>query len=1536
MQWNTKPFRELYEFLASSDGNELPQPALDLLKELSEDIKSLLSSPKKSDSSRQTLGQGKITIDGTELQLSRKFMETAVQVANELNIDELVSAKLVFYASESAKQLGVSNADAAILLFYFRRGFILDIVRYLLQLKRRGCSLDMTQVLGTAPGVLVLKALMAVQQGLEDLQERLNHGKFLQWDKNPQFTNLVETQREFLVAEHQSLSCIFYGLMLNNMVSNSVILDTLGEIKEFSSYSSHLLAYILPITTYFSGFANLNGINEPSPSDGDNLFRFFNDTNTTWKLTWWKGGLSLLFATFYASYALKNPNKCKTSYGEVLTMIRSSIDEGGLELLAAITEDTSDSGLGTTYNDFRSVLRNRIPEFTKIGRVISPLILQHLYPVFEQVVEVFISSLGRILQEMRINEEDAYLALSTSDSANTNIRPGVDLERFFMFVCYLYRNRPNASMPFWSNPGSALYGFLTWGSECQNAFISATFTEMLASLSCGEEAANSACKFLSDATPHSKSQFVLNWKSIHDVLVYYIEGLNVNETSYSLFGASKPPKKEPQGPNKLNDETLMVLFSYIRLVGQIGEYSPQARDLAWNIPSDDGKTRNLIQTLFNFLRYQTPLYAPIFSCLSGFVSSNRADELWKLTDTWAFYADVYSKNGEFFFSQASEARFDLLLTNIPEVLGFVSYISKLAQVTNSDHVPASKNLGAYFKFVINDVFVWTNKKDNNASVSDRALAQKCCLSVLDSFLHPLKGQLVLVPPSLGQSLHVDNLVDGEKTTLREYLDAFPYETALDSCFSSPVYETIFAIICTGFENLIDLKDGAVIVKNVISAIEIVMTLLTNNSRDPRRQFDEPTLYNLQIVPHLAMYWTSQHFKLAKKSLDLVRLLDKSELFKALPIRRDRNLCILESFDGSKNVKLGLIEQLDRDDFSLGTPADEELFDVKIGILELIESDLRGRGDVTGQPTMAHFLLGFELHANGNIYANPNVVGGIGSGVSLLQSIGALAKLTLSTMSSDRILYGTSKIAYLCSEILLHLIRDPLSSTLVLDHLRREDDFLLELLKLEPFVDTDTVWDHEVFSGGDFSSEGCADTFSNFFRRRAALVEMVSIEIHVSARKTLLSLVSRYANVLMNLESESSRSVLHFLDFMKFRPSNPPPLPTVQGLVPPTNPNVELTPMKLKTILQVSPTILKNKDEVMEIYKQNAVFTKVKDAQLSCLKSWCQLVPVLVGTRSDGNEQATVTFALETIQTLVPKLIEFSRTDITFCKPLASLLVLLLERYQESHNFSDIAALDRLHGLYKAAVLCIQSSVTYPGLRTDLYVICYQTIQMSLASKSKRVCQEKLDTIVTAGDRLIETICSDTLYANPDLKLVSLILLQVTLALSRHVESTFVQECLIRSNLLSLLVRQLPQLTSLGENVKLGKAEDGNSLDAIKVTLCIFLEIAQNRQGANYLLHSELIEEFSQFRPLSTESIGKQPHYDVYLIIFQVLSAILLSMGSENEKVIKTVRAFIEKHYHLIVLIVRADSAQHSLAPDSPLAKCALAVGRLLALTGYIP
>lgn len=1465
MIWNIVPFRQIHDDLVYPGNVSSLDAIVALLSPLTEDFLQLLASPSKSETSRDRLSKKVLNIGGEDIEVNDAFINDAARIADELNLDEMVAAEIAFYAVGDAQRLAVSTFEAGVTMFYVRRQYIIDIVRFCLEVLP---TEKFTLVLGEKESRLprILEALKAVEMGLEDLSDKSKTGEFMGFGKTAEFTQTLKTQKEFLVREHESLGRMFYAYIsacAQDENSNQSLTTLVKHLEKVEVLDSRILSYVPALVAWLAA--------PHTESFYSQLWHLFKPASAaSWKLPILQSGFALVALTALAEEDAALPSSVQ--YNNILDSVKQVIDGGALELWLALSQDVKGAQGEEHFDKFKPLTRARVPPIQLWQPISTAATTENLQTAFETLFTGIITNLADTLREMRLSEEDMYLAMNETDKNAEETSPGLDFERFLLFVATVCWNNTEAANLFLHDEDGPLFGFLRWASDCQVTFMSAAFVELIASLANDEESSKTVHEFLSSKLMQSSSnedQFVLSWSYIYDVIEYFVRGMttlsfssvsnpdntaslaaanivvpDVISTTQSkndsalpsyptaapghhahLDQASRPiinqttgssvysadwgiPKLQPSmvtslSPvtKSLSDDTLLILSAYMTLLARVCTRCPEARKLVLG-KAEEEEANNAVGSN----REIVPL---LFKLL----------KLQQLITGPIFYALAPFASSSLWpmLDNYILGKFEEILLSRDDVLAFLGLFQILVSCEN-----VSPRLSEYITFTFEEVLPWTVKSSETDDSLDNThvLTQLRILEILRTLL--------------------------AKTEHSDLLSR--------TCFTNCVHESIFKIVTVGLDYVAGLDSDHPLVRSIELSVEVIQTLL-KHSAGPSMSFDKPILYHLQVVPHLALYAGSLHTQLSLSSIKTLGLLEQSPEFRPTINRQSRILSILSSTTESTRIRVGLM-------LRVADPATD--IKVKIALLEMLVNQLQDSGSPRRFMTVAHFLLGFNQSELGLELklGLENGVGGVLSGSSLLSAVCDIVLESLINLTHSNV-----KLLELCSGLLWHLVKDPLTSEMVLDFLRKSD-FWLNTIKTEFLRVQDPTY-HQTSP-----------------RQKAAMLEIWICEIQLCQKKLLLTVESHYLDALVPL-------VFAMVDFQ-----NSP-----------------------------SPDSL----------------------SYNFLKAWCRLIPILIAS---GDKQTGPAFISQTIQILLKTLPLYSRQDPQLAVPIAQLLVFLFDSYQQRGNDDSIAR-HMLH-LLDAAVQSLQPAQVNGELRTSLYFVLFQTLQVGLRAGARKTQEEMFGILKASGPKIFHIACDDVLsYADNQLRLGALLFIQTSVILAGRLGSIFVTEVLLQYNFVSIFTQKvaIPALISSRVGSKDGAhssesnglnassviknvaalggqsetprryedeasqlrqeeailAEGFSSAQLAKISLSLLLTVAQTRAGAANLMSTNILPQI--------ELILSDLPEEMLSSVLQLLIAIVMSVGSENVVALDGIRKLLKRHKAVVHAVLQRDAAAHHALQD---------------------
>ena len=195
---------------------------------------------------------GKIEVSGEEYAINEEFQQGALQLADELNIDELEAAKIFLEAQSETDASERPVLTNAIIRFHQRRKTQLDCVRLVLQIcvdvdKEESLRIDLQEFVsnvvrpkGTSPKYVqkCLSTMGDIRSWLQKVADKLNGASVLGQQQNPELLETLDYERVSLVKQHESLGVIVLFLVKDNQSSVAdfeLVLETLRKADRYDN-----------------------------------------------------------------------------------------------------------------------------------------------------------------------------------------------------------------------------------------------------------------------------------------------------------------------------------------------------------------------------------------------------------------------------------------------------------------------------------------------------------------------------------------------------------------------------------------------------------------------------------------------------------------------------------------------------------------------------------------------------------------------------------------------------------------------------------------------------------------------------------------------------------------------------------------------------------------------------------------------------------------------------------------------------------------------------------------------------------------------------------------------------------------------------------------------------------------------------------------------------------------------------------------------------------------------------------------------------
>lgn len=852
----------------------------------------------------------------------------------------------------------------------------------------------------------------------------------------------------------------------------------------------------------------------------------------------------------------------------------------------------------------------------------------------------------------------------------------------------------------------------------------------------------------------------------------------------------------------------------------------------------------------------------------------------------------------------------------------------------------------YIEYLINEVFTHTPDLEDE---DFKIYLQQTILKIIRASLNEVDWLfLVETAPQISQQtlsteevFATARLVNGEVTTIsfETFVRLLHSLAILNFLFEDKASAVLFDIVNTGVEVISSstvlqnlMVDALSIVDNILQLqevyIEKLLPLLKNDdiysqsdSKKPlgygtslslavstqRLPYDnvyypkglgthgvsdyyELILFNLSSVVHIALYVGSDEANVSQPAISILRKLSESKVFstksalsKDLSLRNTRLLSVFENVDESIKIRYAFVQQLETISDSL---------QVKYDILEFLLANL----PVTGQITVAHFLLGYDTRSgNLSLSNDDNELSLLDSLIQLLMStIDLIFDIDYTHGYVTKIGLGPSKLASLTMQVLVRLTKNSVISAQTLNHIRKYD-LSSKLLNVQPKIDDVTLWHDKKFEGNVqdgvrnsfIEDHASLETFFEFMKYRNLILQYLSIEIHEIKSATKKE---QYIKLLLN-DTEffnGTPKILNFLDVLNYQFYNFEPhkllefeskynLPALlheltkereakKGVkllkkfaaLRCQNANQRLSTDNEKAAFSID--IISEVTRVDELFQKIFVVEELKKRHLRCLQLWVQIIQVLsnegVADRAD--------FILKVFQYILPKINnDYYERDVLFAEELILLCMLLFDMYEEDSKTLATAEeggehhLQKLLPLFKTCVNGVLCTNSTPALRSDLYILLNKFTQKTPLSGP--LLRQILTALRSVDRRFINVICNDSIYLEGAPRITSIILMETLVNLLGLEQLTSILDAIVENNSLSLLARLLKRTGELFEACE-GRTESGIRVDtllyeltAFKATLYLLIRIAHTRDGAVQLFQNEIFSIVRNLKFLNIDS-----------------------------------------------------------------------------------
>ncbi|KAL7626804.1 hypothetical protein AAE478_003578 [Parahypoxylon ruwenzoriense] len=844
--------------------SRLPQSPL--LGKVGRQFRGLLGKPGRRKESRDAVLSGKVNLFDDEYSLNKDFQELVLQVADELDLDEIEASKLALLTEDDQTTLGRSRKECAIIRFHQYRKYLLSCMLLLLELSKEEDELlaeDVGDDLGylgqyvnenilraNLPGATTtssqprfvptcMATMRDIRVWLQRLSEQVTSATVLGRAGEAQFQETIEFTHISLIQQHELLSVILCYAIEKHVAVEEDFVNLLRILKQATRYDSSIVHLIPILGTYITVFGSTEGsgnieqarkLNALVCQQSDDDIRTMPFLNAAAR-AWW--------IAEYSGWYMEDAAGSGQLTGRAEDKQRSkqfteALRDGAFDFMLAVVADVRASEWeDAARKSLRQWLRKRTPTLPIDTVPFSTSLRNRLAVKFETFVDAFISNMPDVLRRLKIEEDEQR---QTSQAQEQDY----DLERFLLIIAYSFEGRPEAADGFWGDPENNLAGFLQWASRRATTPVQAAFCEMLQSLSEDSDSATSAHEFLLDEAHQIRKPLTITWAHIINELEYFAN--KVREKSVPTQVSVHRPGKFGNEQAETEPEFAAMLESYLRLMAKLATQSEPARVYLLEQPKG-----RLVDVLFQVISSFVPprIRACTFRALSSLLSRKTLPQnysLWQYLEsclTGFFLSPMSNRTLTSSTSSHSpsfymEALFQDMSPHIDDASAFIQFLVTLVSLPEefgplNDVLPYPEDLGAstrmrpgiepYVDFTLGHMF--STRAQDAAEVTQQRALRLYCLDFAFACISSFNEDLIVF--SNEGNVNVDFAIRGGN--LESYVTLHPFARVMEWMFDS---KFIKGLLNTIHQNPADVGKAAPdspLILSVLRAVELVSKAL---------------------------------------------------------------------------------------------------------------------------------------------------------------------------------------------------------------------------------------------------------------------------------------------------------------------------------------------------------------------------------------------------------------------------------------------------------------------------------------------------------------------------------------------------------------------------------------------------------------------------------------------------------------------------------------------------------------------------------------
>lgn len=1158
-------------------------------------FKNLVDKKPRKQESRKAVESGKITIADESFSVNKEFQESTLQLADELDLDEIDAARLLLDSEDDPITLGRPLLECGLIRFHQQRKFLLDCLRLCILLADdEDLEPDIQTVFGSyvtetiygapAPGQKAplatkkivprcMAAMQDIRTWLQKLTDRATAASVLQERQPPEVKEMFDFSRMSLIQQHEGLAVILLNAVEKRNAEAKDFEDLLKLLQKMDRYDSLLLHLFPVLAVYIRIFGSPDGVSDLTEARRLNGIVSKREDDGVWQISSLRAAIYAWWIAEYSGWymddmdiPLDNIDVDKEDK-ERSDAFSDCLKEGALDFILAVATDVEiRDWQDPTPSGVQIWVQRKCPPLPADSVPFAEHFRIHVLEQLESFVDAFISNLPDIIRQLRV-EEDEQRQLSQLHEQS------LELERFLLIISSAYEGRAEAAEAFWSDPESNLAGFMQWASHRASTPLVSAFCEMLRSISGNEVSADSAHDFLLDEVNSStstgrirKSQS-LTWVQVVKELDFFTAKIrtHTSQAPALTFRGGKPNDDQEEA----EPESAIMLECYLRLIARIATNSETAR--LWLLQSRDF---SLVSILFQLASLPVPasLRARVFAALTALLTEKSleiSNIMWSCLDDFMSGAYVQQSPHMSVAPTTPSQYMDGFLTELAQGFeqphAFIQFLLVLVapaddQSSLNDALSFPENLGAatrmpgidpYVDFVLSTVLGKHTKEwqDKQQQQTLRLSALAFALTCLETF----NEDLILLANET--TMPVDSVI--ATTDLATYVKLHPFSRVMEWMYNHNVVESIFNAFPEDSAEIGTASPDSPLVQGIIRAVELMSKILdlqdtyldlvrqvirtkVGERRKPVSStysfFEEAIANRLDVIVNLSSCCGLGYPTLTLACLKLLEKISTSpkviSTWNPGPGQHARRNKAIVALEKDEEASAISGAFISEMVAPLDTGLEAEAPNYSIKCF-MLDFLYACLQASPNQPSIAHLFLGFRCGIDALTVESG---GTFDNRTSLFHN---LLRVLLEAPFGDDALgmrHWLILLKHKIMRIFQVLWRSPLSSAIVLADLR-ENDFAFHLLIREVTLQQDLPWDGLAASDAEFAKTDASIGFIEFWAVRAMTLEYISIELCSVSQNRMPSLKRRIFDALngqvMNDSGEPivTPSVFELYDFM---------------------------------------------------------------------------------------------------------------------------------------------------------------------------------------------------------------------------------------------------------------------------------------------------------------------------------------------------------------------------------------------------------------------